>query len=683
MKRKLLTVFSLTTLILLTDTSCTNYGISKKKTTMNDNGFDIENLDKSVDPCDNFYRFAAGGWMEKNPIPDTESRWGSFSILFEENNEKLKGILEGLAEKSDYKKGSDEQLLSDYYATAMDSLKAEELGITPINEEMGKIKSIANYDDLEAIFAHHRKVGISSPFGYSVSSDSKNSNANISYVSQGGLSLPDKDYYSNTDERSKKIRAEFVDHLTKMFVLGGNDEATAANKAKVVMSLETRLAKPQMSRVDRRDPDLTYNKMTVADLDAAMPNFNWPRFFTNVGVSIDELVVSQPDYMKELDGIIRSVSIDDWKVYLEWKLLNSAASYLNNDFVKQDFYFYSTVLRGTKEMKPRWKRSLSSVNGSLGEPLGKMFVKDYFPEESKKKVSELVENLRAAYRDRIMGLEWMGDSTKEQALIKLEAFKYKIGYPDKWEDYSDMDISRDSYFQNVLNVRAWNFNDRISRLGKPVDKDEWFMSPQTVNAYYSSNYNEVVFPAGILQPPFYNPNADDAINYGAIGGVIGHEFTHGFDDKGSKSDAEGNLRDWWTKDDLSRFNERTQIVVDQFNAYEPIDSVFVNGELTLGENIADLGGLTLGYYAYLKSLDGKEPADIDGFTYKQRFFLGWAQVWQMNQNDEYTQNQVLTDPHSPGEYRVIGPLSNMKEFQEAFSCSDSDKMVRANKAIIW
>jgi putative endopeptidase len=401
---------------------------------------------------------------------------------------------------------------------------------------------------------------------------------------------------------------------------------------------------------------------------------------------VNEVVVGQPEFLAFADQLISDVSIEDWKTYLRWHITDEAAPYLSSDFVEQNFDFYGRTLSGRKELKPRWKRAMSAVNGYLGEPLGKLFVEQYFPESSKQKVATMVENLRSVYKERVKNLEWMSDATKAKAIEKLDAFKYKIGYPDKWEDYSNVDIQRDAYVQNLKNVSRFAFEDMISKLGKEVDRDEWFMTPQTVNAYYSSSRNEIVFPAGILQPPFYNKDADDPINYGGIGAVIGHEFTHGFDDQGSKFDASGNLNNWWTEEDRKRFDERAQVVVEQFNGYEPIDSMHINGQLTLGENLADLGGLTLAYYAMEKAYEGKEkPAPIDGFTYQQRFFLGWVNVWKNSITEEELRRRIITDPHSPGEYRVIGPLANMQEFANAFGCSDTDPMMRSKdeRAVVW
>jgi putative endopeptidase len=649
--------------------------------------FELSNLDTTVTPCNNFYQYAAGGWIAANPVPSTESRWGSFNVLFEENNEKLRGLLESAMEKENAAKGSIEQLVGDFYYAAMDSNMVEDLGMKPIVPELEAIDQLKSSEDLIALLAAYKRVGGPALFGFYVGQDSKNSDAYISYISQSGLGMPDRDYYLAEDERSKSVREAYIQHVQKMFMLIGEDENTATQSAETVMRIETKLAENSMTRTERRDVEKTYNKLSIAGLDSLTSNIKWADFFAKMQVAgVNEVVVGQPEFLAFADQLISDVSIEDWKTYLRWHITDEAAPYLSSDFVEQNFDFYGRTLSGRKELKPRWKRAMSAVNGYLGEPLGKLFVEQYFPESSKQKVATMVENLRSVYKERVKNLEWMSDATKAKAIEKLDAFKYKIGYPDKWEDYSNVDIQRDAYVQNLKNVSRFAFEDMISKLGKEVDRDEWFMTPQTVNAYYSSSRNEIVFPAGILQPPFYNKDADDPINYGGIGAVIGHEFTHGFDDQGSKFDASGNLNNWWTEEDRKRFDERAQVVVEQFNGYEPIDSMHINGQLTLGENLADLGGLTLAYYAMEKAYEGKEkPAPIDGFTYQQRFFLGWVNVWKNSITEEELRRRIITDPHSPGEYRVIGPLANMQEFANAFGCSDTDPMMRSKdeRAVVW
>ncbi|MEX2380465.1 MAG: M13 family metallopeptidase [Vicingaceae bacterium] len=647
-------------------------------------GFDLANLDTTVAPCDNFYQYAIGGWLKNNPVPSTESRWSSFNVVNDSNNLKLRKILEDYSSK-DNEAGSMEQKIGDFYKSIMDSTHAEDLGYTPIQAELEKIEALTNTSDLVKLLAHHKSIGVNSLFSIYVGQDDKNSEQYITHLSQSGLGLPDRDYYTKSDQKSKKIQQAYQAHIGKMFALLEAENSNVL--AKKVYSIEKTLAEASMTRVERRDPDKTYNKMSVAKLESEFANISWDTYFDQVGVkNIDHVIVSQPYFLKVAAEQLKIVSIEDWKVYLKWRLIDTYASELSSDFVNQNFDFYGKTLSGTKEMKPRWERALSKINGNIGQLLGKAFVDRHFSKEAKEEVSRMVENLRAVFRTRIQNLEWMTEETKVKAIEKLESFNKKIGYPDKWRDFSDLEIVADNQVKNIMNSRQFNFAYMINKLGKPIDQDEWFMSPQTVNAYYSSSKNEIVFPAGILQPPFYSVSADAALNYGGIGAVIGHEFTHGFDDQGSKYDAKGNLQNWWTEEDRTSFDARAQKVVDQFDGFEVLDSVFVNGKLTLGENIADLGGATLAYHALEKELEKNgKPDKIDGFTYQQRFFLGWAQVWHMNMTEEELRKRIATDPHSPGEYRVIGPLANMPEFAEAFDCKEGDPMVNSDtsKAIIW
>lgn len=645
--------------------------------------FSLSNLDTTVSPCENFYQYSIGGWLKDNPVPSTESRWSSFNVVSDSNNLKLRNILDEFS-KGEHKKGSMKQQLGDFYATALDSNLCDQMGIKPLEAELKKIDAIDSKAAMVKLLADHKAIGVNSLFGIYIGQDDKNSEQYITHLYQSGLGLPDRDYYLKDDTKSKEIQESYKSHISKMLELAGMEDPNALSDE--IYSIEHYLASKSMSRVDRRDPDKTYNKFSAEQLDEMSENVNWNDYFAMLGLSnVNEVIIGQPDFIKAADKAIDSIPMATWKHYLKWRMIDSYASSLSDDFVNADFDFYGKTLSGSKEIKPRWKRALAMVNGNTGQLLGKAFVKRHFSEEAKAEVGEMVENLRAVFKERILALEWMSDETKEKALKKLASFNKKIGYPDKWRSYEGLEISAENLVQNLMNAKRFNFTYSMNKLGKPVDKDEWFMSPQTVNAYYSSSKNEIVFPAGILQPPFYSYEADHAINYGGIGAVIGHEFTHGFDDQGSKYDAEGNLKNWWTEDDRARFEERANLVVDQFNAYEPLDSLFVNGKLTLGENIADLGGTTLAYYALLKEVEGNEPDEIDGFNYKQRFFLGWAQVWHMNMTDEELRKRVATDPHSPGEYRVKGPLSNMDEFAEAFGCESGNQMVQSDstKAVIW
>ncbi|WP_417612491.1 M13 family metallopeptidase [Owenweeksia hongkongensis] len=648
-------------------------------------GFNLADLDTTVDPCDDFYQYVAGGWMKNNPIPGTESRWGNFNILVEENNAKVRGLLDSVSAAGDLKKGEYDQLVGDFYTSAMDSAAVEAKGIEPLRPFFNLIDGFNTNEDYYLSMADLKLRGIRGPWSSGVTVDDKNSSAYIFQVSQSGLGLPDRDYYLKEDSASQFIQQEYRKHIAEMLTLSGVENAEA--QADKVYNLEEAIAQIQMSRVDRRVPENVYNKMSREQIVALAPALKLDAYFDGLNVKFDSAIVAQPDYMKAIGGVLNNTSIETIKAYAKWHLVHGASEFLPHAFVQSDFNFYNKTLSGSKEMKPRWRRSLNTINSGLGEQLGHLFVDRYFPESSKAALEKMVEDLRSAYRVRIEGLEWMSDSTKEKALTKLEAFKYKIGYPNKWKDYSDLDITADNLFQNGVNLSAYGIKENLEKLGKPVDKDEWFMPAHIVNAYYSPSYNEIVFPAGILQPPFFNPEGDDAINYGAIGGVIGHEFTHGFDDRGRKYNAFGNLANWWNKLDMQRFEKRTDRMVSQYGEYQPLKEVFVNGRLTLGENIADLGGLTLAYYAYeMSHVDGKdEPAPIDGYTWEQRIFMGWGQVWSSNQTEEYLGNQVVTDPHSPAAYRVNGPMSNMPEFKAAWGCEDGDAMVRPDsvKVTIW
>lgn len=677
------TLFSLLTLALFacgSEEHKSGTEIDQEKTY---EAFSLQNLDTTVSPCENFYQYAVGGWLKNNPIPSTESRWSSFNVVNDSNNLKLRHILNEFS-TGEYAEGSMEQKLGDLYSTALDSNLSNELGIKPLTDELEKIDALNSQADMITLLAEHKAIGVNSLFGVYIGQDDKNSEQYITHLYQSGLGLPDRDYYLKKDEKSVEIQDAYKEHMAKILTLA--DMTNAEQLVKEIYGIERYLASKSMSRLDRRDPDKTYNKFSYRELDEISQYVNWATYFKAVGLSeVDEVIVSQPKFLKAVDHAIDSIPLDQWKNYLKWRLIDTYASSLSEDFVAANFDFYGKTLSGRKEIKPRWKRALAMVNGNAGELLGRAFVERHFPEEAKAEVGQMVENLRAVFKERIFALKWMSEETKEKALEKLASFNKKIGYPDKWRSYQELQINSKNLVQNLMNAKQFNFAYGMSKLGKPVDKEEWFMSPQTVNAYYSSSKNEIVFPAGILQSPFYSYEADHAINYGGIGAVIGHEFTHGFDDQGSKYDAKGNLINWWTEEDRERFEQRANLVVEQFNGYEPLDSLFVNGQLTLGENIADLGGTTLAYYALLKEVEDDAPADIDGFDYKQRFFLGWAQVWHMNMTDKELRKRVATDPHSPGNYRVIGPLSNMNEFAEAFGCEAGDPMVQTDsaKAVIW
>ncbi|MBK6913402.1 MAG: M13 family metallopeptidase [Ignavibacteriales bacterium] len=635
---------------------------------------DPQNIDSSVKPGDNFYEYASGNWLKNNPIPDEYSRWGSFEILTEENYKILKQILEE-ASVSNAPLGSVQQKIGDYCFAGMDTASIESLGINAISNYLEKIQNINSEENLVEVISEMHVNGQNPLFNFFVSADAKNSSMVISQLFQGGLGLPDRDYYLKDDDRSKEIRERYALHISKMFSLSGSDESTAHNAAAVIMKIETRLAENSMDRVAMRDPNLTYNKMTFADVKNLASGFDWDLYFNFTGVNDPgDINVGQPDFFKEIGSMMNEVSLDDWKIYLRWNLLRGTANLLSSDFVNERFDFTGKFLNGQKAMQPRWKRILQSTNFALGEALGKLFVEKTFPPEAKQKALQIVNNLLEAMGDRINNLEWMSDETKKQAMIKLDAFNVKIGYPDKWKDYSDLKVTRNSFVENLMEANRFQFKKDLEKIGKPVDKTEWLMNPQTVNAYYEPTKNEIVFPAAILQPPFFDPEADDAINYGAMGGVIGHEVTHGFDDEGKQYDAEGNIRNWWTSEDEAKFNERAQVMINQYNSFMPIDTNRINGALTQGENIADLGGLNVAFTAFKKTEQFNENKLIDGFTPSQRFFLSWANVWKNNIRDQALLLRLKTDPHSPGKFRVLGPLSNIPEFWDAFDIKPGEPM---------
>jgi putative endopeptidase len=648
---------------------------------------DPANIDPSVKPCEDFYRFANGNWLKNNPVPAAFSVWGTFNELNEKNSAVLKEILESAAADSKAKKGSNRQKIGDMFASGMDSVAIETLGAGAIARDLKRIAAITDRNGVLKEIAYHHSIGVRTLFGFYSDQDEKDSKRVIGQLMQSGLGLPDRDYYLADDEKSKKIREEYQRYIITMLQLAGDGESMALSNAAAVMALETRLASASFTRVERRDPDKNYHRMSAAELAALTPDIAWRKYFEWTNASNVSIVnVGQPSYLKEVNSMMSAVSLSDWKQYLRWKVISAAAPALNTLFVQEHFRFTGTVLTGAKEMQPRWKRVLAVINGTMGDALGELYVARTFSPEAKHKAKVMVDNLTAAFRHHInTKLDWMDDSTRAAALHKLSSFTVKIGYPDRWEDYSQLSITRTSYLENLRRSNALEFKKDIARIGKPVDRMKWGMNPQTVNAYYNSNMNEIVFPAAILQPPFYDPNADDAVNYGGIGSVIGHELTHGFDDQGSKYDAEGNLKQWWTAETRKRFEARVAVLEEQFNGYTAIDSMHVNGSLTSGENIADLGGLSIAFTALQNVLDKKPNLQtIDGFTPGQRFFLSWAQVWRRNYRDEALRLQVRTDPHSPAMFRTNGPLSNMPEFYEAFGCVNGT-LVRAEseRAKIW
>ena len=646
--------------------------------------FDVTRMDNSVEACTDFFQYANGNWVKKTEIPAAYSRWGSFNILAENNNNALKEILDANA-KEKATMGSNEQLIGDFYASCMDEAAIEKAGIKPLNPYFKQINKIKDTKGLQNQIAMMHSVGIPVLFGFGVGADAKNSSMNIANASQGGLSLPNRDFYTKDDAKSVETRAKFVEYMTNMFKLLGDDADKAAMNAKTVMMIQTRLANASKAPTELRDPQKRYNKRTLAQLAEMTPNFSWVNYMAERNVpTVTEINVGQPDFFTEVNKMMADVSIADWKTYLRWMTINSAATRLSKAFVDENFNFYSKYLTGTKEQQPRWRRCVGATDNAVGEALGAAYVKKAFTPEAQKRMGELIDNLFAAYRERLAQLEWMSPETRQKALAKLNTYRRKIGFNQSPRGFAGLKINRDSFFENSRNVGQFEIARNLKDVGQKVDRTRWGMTPPTVNAYYNASYNEIVFPAGILQPPFFNANADDAINYGAIGAVIGHEITHGFDDSGSQYDAEGNLKSWWTPEDRKLFEERAACVSNQFSGYQIQDGLNINGKLTLGENIADLGGLTMAFNAYQKSLEGKpRPANIDGFTPEQRFFLGYAQVWSTKSTSEFERQQVLTDSHSNARYRVNGPLSNLPMFAEAFSCKQGDKMVRTDFCKIW
>ena len=647
---------------------------------------DRADMDPTASPCRDFAQYADGGWLKANPIPPSFSRWGTFSVLGDRNREVLKTILEEAAAKKS-PEGSDEQKLGDFYAACMNETKVEADGAAPIAPELDRISKIADRAALEEEVARLHRNGVNVMFAFGSQQDRKNSEEVIAGAFQAGLGLPDRDYYFKTDEKTAKIREQYVTHVARSFALIGETPGQAAADAKTVLALETKLAGASMTRVERRDPDATYHRMTVAELSAATPRFDWIAYLRALEAPAGTAVnVAQPKFFAALDDALESVPLADWKTYLRWHVVDTFAPRLSSKFVEEDFDFNGRTLAGTKELLPRWKRCVAATDGELGFALGKLYVQRAFPPDAKARMDRMVQNLIAALRDDLSTLSWMGDDTRKAALTKLAAFTPKIGYPDEWRDYSAYRVGREGYAANVMAGRAFESRRDIRKIGKPVDRKEWGMTPPTVNAYYNSSKNEIVFPAGILQPPFFDAKADDAVNYGGIGAVIGHEMTHGFDDQGRKFDAHGNLTDWWSAADARNYQERAVCVEKQFDGYVVEEGLHENGKLVLGESIADLGGLTLAYRAFRKSLEGKpEPPKIDGFTADQRFFLSWARVWAENERPEAARLRVATDPHALDRFRAFGAPSNLPEFAGAFSCKPGDPMVRpeSDRCQIW
>ncbi len=644
-------------------------------------GFDPSRMDTATSACTDFYQFSNGNWLKTTEIPAAFASWGSFNILNENNRKTLLTILEESSRNKAAKKGSNEQKIGDFYATCIDESRREAEGGKPLQPELERIEKIKNVKDLQAQIAHMHRMGIPALFGFGALADLKNSSQVIGFAGQGGLSLPTNEYYTNTDDKSKLLREQFVQHMTRMFELLGDKPEQAAASAATVLAVQTRLAQNSRNPVQLRDFSKQYNKMGMKQLGELTPGFSWADYFAALGLARDmEINVAHPEFFQAADKMMTEVPLADWKTYLRWQLVTAAADALSSKFETENFNFFGKTLQGRKEQYPVWRRCVAATDGALGEALGQVYVARAFTPDSKARMQTMINNLIAAFRERVQTRDWMSDATRKEALAKLAAFQQKIGYPDKWIDYTALDMSRDSYVQNALRAGAFAVRRDLDKIGKPLDRQEWGMTPPTVNAYNNWLQNEIVFPAGILQAPFFNAEADDAINYGAIGAVIGHEITHGFDDQGAKFDLQGNLKNWWTEVDLKNFEARSDCVVKQFDAFEAEPGLNLKGKLVSGESIADLGGLQVAYQAYLKSLEGKpRPAAIDNFTPEQRFFLGWAQVWSAKYTPEAARRQTTDDTHPLSRFRVNGPLSNMPEFASAFQCKVGDPMVRAEK----
>ena len=648
-------------------------------------GIHMENLDTSVLPGTSFYQYACGGWMKNNPLTDEYSRFGSFDLLAENNREQLHTLITELSKESN-KAGSIAQKIGDLYNLAMNEAKLNAEGVQPIKKELKKLSQINDKKQIYTVLAEMQKIGIYPYFYLFVSADDMNSTMNIVQTYQGGLGMGERDFYIEDEESIKTIRSKYKEHVKKMFLLAEFSEDSANKSAEAVMDIETQLAQASRSRVSLRDPHANYNKFSLEVLKEDFSTFEWDDFLKGVGLSsTQEIIVGQPETLKKAFQLMDEKPLEDQIAYLQWNLINSAASYLSDDFVNQNFDFYGKTMSGTQELQPRWKRAVSSVNGALGEAVGQMYVEKHFPQAAKNRMLELVGNLQTALGERIQELEWMSEVTKEKALEKLATFHVKIGYPDKWKDYSSLSIKNDNYWENIKRANQWEHAEMIAKADNPVDPDEWFMNPQTVNAYYNPTTNEICFPAGILQYPFFDMNADDAFNYGAIGVVIGHEMTHGFDDQGRQYDKEGNLKDWWTEEDAVNFTKRAQVMIDFFNAIEVAPGVHANGEFTLGENIADHGGLQVSYQALKNATKDNPLKDKDGFTPEQRFFLAYGNVWAGNIRSEEILRLTKIDPHSLGQWRVDGALPHIDAWYKAFNITEKDPMFIAPKdrVSIW
>ena len=649
-------------------------------------------MDLTVDPNTDFYEYSNGNWLKNNPVPPQYSRWGTWSIIIERNQEVLRKILENATAEgvSVNQKGSIKQKLGDIYYMAMDTVTIEKEGMNPLIQDLARIDAIGSREDFMNVFSYMKSFRNGGLFGLYAGQDDKNSSNVIINLTQGGLGLPDRDYYTKEDEKSKETQSKYKDYIVRLFELIGYDNSSAVKQAQNVYKIENRLANASMTRIESSEPENVYHLMSLSEVKSLTPDFSWEIFFNELGLTDESQFsngrgVAQPEFFKEMNRMLSDISTDEWKSYLKWNLIRYAADKLSTPFYNEYFDFNSKVLRGTREKLPRWKISIQFVESIMGEPLGQLFVEKMFTPKTKEKALEMVNNIKESFAERLKSNEWMSEETKKAALEKLSKITPKIGYPDKWKDYTGLVIDRGSFYETMKKGAAYNYKLNLDKIAKPVNKAEWFTTPQTVNAYYSTSQNEIVFPAGIMQPPFYDPESDDALNYGAIGNTIGHEITHGFDENGRKYDGDGNMRDWWTKEDEKNYIERTDKLTEQYDGYVVFDSLHVNGKLTLGENIADLGGVLVSFGAFEKKLKGKEEILIDGFTQQQRFFLAYARFWRYNSRPEVIRLLINSDSHSPDKFRVNGVLVNVQAFMKAFNGKEGDPMTNdaAKRVVIW
>ncbi|OFA05882.1 M13 family metallopeptidase [Duganella sp. HH101] len=643
-------------------------------------GVDLAEINAAVRPQDDFFLNLNGKWLAKTEIPADKSSWGSFEKLEDDTKPQLRAIIEAAAADPNKTPGSDAQRIGDFFASYMDEARLEQLGLSPLRAELDRVAALKDKKDIPALIAHFNRYGVTAPYGFAIHQDNKDSTKYVADIVQDGLSLPDRDYYlKKSDKKMADTLAKYQQHVTRMLTLAGN--ANAAADAKAIVALETELAKIQWTKVELRDPVKAYNKVPLDKLSKLAPGYDWATWLKDTGIAgkVDYVIVSQPSFITGFNQVLNKTPLATWQAWFRWQVIHANAAYLSKDFALENFAFYGTVLSDIKEQQPRWKRAVNATDGALGESLGKLYVAQHFPAERKQRMEALVQNLLAAFKQSIDTLDWMGPATKEQAQAKLAKFMVKIGYPNKWRDYSPLVVAKDDLVGNIQRSRAFDYDKEVNKLGKPIDRDEWGMTPQTINAYYNPELNEIVFPAAMLQPPFFNADADDAVNYGAIGAVIGHEISHGFDDQGAQYDGDGNLRDWWTKADHKNFAAKSKMLVKQYNAFSPVKGYHVNGELTLGENIADNSGAAIALKAYRISLNGQPSPVIDGLTGEQRFYMGFGQVWRSKIRDAQQIVYLKSDPHSPDQFRANGTVRNQPGFYNAFGVKPGDKMYLAPK----